>query len=162
MAKSGKKRSSNRGPRKAPPGQLPVKATEDQGARTEKFRLSQEAVERFRPRFRSPPDTARIDRAIDNAARGTGSPSSPAADQPSATAPPKVSPQKWFDDALKGHPRQQGEQKIDYARRLYPLMQAANLTKPWTFETLRRRLDDEPDDKPAKPVQKKRRSTTTR
>ena len=61
-----------------------------------------------------------------------------------------VSPQKWFNDVLESEPRQQGEALIDYARRLFPLMQAANLAMYWDFSTLRRRLDD----KPAKLAQK--------
>ena len=60
-------------------------------------------------------------------------------------------PQVWFAEALKALPRQQGEQPDDYARRLYQLMQVANLTKPWSFGTLKRRLYDRlPDDKPAR------------
>ena len=70
--------------------------------------------------------------------------------QPNTTATPKT-PQVWFAEALKALPRQQGEQPDDYARRLYQLMQVANLTKPWSFGTLKRRLYDRlPDDKPAR------------
>ena len=56
--------------------------------------------------------------------------------EPASSAPPKITPQAWFKAALeKDHPRRRDEQPIDYARRLYPLLQVANLTKPWTFET---------------------------
>jgi hypothetical protein len=78
----------------------------------------------------------------------------PPADQSSTPPAPKIKPQAWFASALTAHPKQRGEQPIDYARRLSLLMQAATLTKPWKFETLRRRLDDKPDDKPAKPAPK--------
>lgn len=80
----------------------------------------------------------------------TNSDLQPELPQPDTTATPKA-PHLWFAEALKALPRQQGEQPDDYARRLYQLMQVANLTKPWSFATLKRRLYDRlPDDKPAR------------
>jgi hypothetical protein len=56
--------------------------------------------------------------------------------------PDRLQPKAWLAKARKDHPQSRNEKPIVYARRLYPLMQKADVTKVWKFRTLQRRLND--------------------
>lgn len=58
----------------------------------------------------------------------------------SAPAELKLKPKAWFAAARAEHPQQEGEDTTTYAHRLHDLMQTANVTKPWSFKTLLRRI----------------------
>ena len=58
--------------------------------------------------------------------------------KPAARKP--IGPKAWLANVRKKNPRRQNEEQTAYARRLHVLMQEANLTKPWSLGTLRRRL----------------------
>jgi hypothetical protein len=56
--------------------------------------------------------------------------------------PELLKPTAWLDDARKDNKRQKNEPLFTYAHRLHALMQTANVTKRWKFETMLRRLHD--------------------
>jgi hypothetical protein len=57
-----------------------------------------------------------------------------------APTPPLMQPKKRFQQLLEECPRGKGEGVTDYARRLWPLLQATPLTKPWQFTNLTREI----------------------
>ena len=67
------------------------------------------------------------------------------ADAPRQTTPAERKlrePKVWLAKARKDHPQEQNERPAAYARRLYTLMQTADVTRVWSAKTLRRRLYD--------------------
>jgi hypothetical protein len=62
--------------------------------------------------------------------------------EPIKAAERKLEPKAWLAKVRKEHPPRPRERMSAYARRLHPLMQKANVTKVWTFGTLRSRLYD--------------------
>jgi hypothetical protein len=61
---------------------------------------------------------------------------------PEPPEPELLEPKAWLANVRKDHPQARNEKPIVYARRLYPLMQKADVTKVWKFKTLQRRLCD--------------------
>jgi hypothetical protein len=53
-----------------------------------------------------------------------------------------MKPKEWLAKACRESPQLKNELRGPYARRLHGLMQTADVSKVWSFETLRRRLYD--------------------